>query len=155
MMNSSYKSMKNSQKPSKQVLLILAGLSFLGFLDATYLTVLNFKHVIPPCSIAQGCEKVLTSQFASIGPIPLALLGVVYFLTLFIASLLLLEKRRKLIISGIFLLSLSGFISGLVLVSLQAFVLQAFCQYCLVAEGIIVITFGIVFKFLRTSKDTE
>lgn len=155
MMNSSNSLMKNFQKTNKHVLLILAGLSFLGFLDATYLTILHFKHVIPPCSIAQGCEKVLTSQFASIGPIPLALLGVVYFLTLLIGSLLLLEKQRKLLVSGIFLLSLSGFLLGLVLVFLQAFVLQAFCQYCLVAEGIIAITFVIVFKFLRTSKNTE
>src|SRR5690348_14780226 len=55
-------------------------LSFLGFLDAAYLTILHYKNVIPPCSIAHGCETVLTSQYATLGPIPIALLGVFFYL---------------------------------------------------------------------------
>lgn len=155
MMNSKTLSTKNLPKLNKTPLGFIAFLSFIGFLDAAYLTVLHYKHIIPPCSIAQGCEKVLTSQFATIGPIPIAILGMLYFLILLITTLMLFEKPSKLLISCIFFLSVGGFITAILLFAAQAFVLQAFCQYCLGAEAIIIVTFFLVLKFLHIPNQIE
>lgn len=133
-------------------LVITVFLSFLGFLDATYLTILHYKQVIPPCSLVHGCETVLTSQFATIGSIPLALIGVFYFIVMLFCSILLLQKPTKLLISFVFFWAVSGvFVAGL-LVATQAFILHAFCQYCLTAEGIILVIFLVVLKYLRIPK---
>ena len=129
------------------------GLSgFLGFLDSTYLTILHYKNVIPPCTI-HGCETVLTSQFATIAGIPISLLGALYYLTVIILVGILLstfsdrsaisnknnelskkEERNANIATLLVLLTGLGLLVGIFLVLLQAFVLHAFCQYCLASE---------------------
>lgn len=135
---------------NKKLLIIFLVLAFLGFLDATYLTILHYKNIIPPCTIAHGCEIVLTSKFATIGPVPIALLGSIYYITIMILIGLLLQGKKDLMINGlgflksplfklkslIFFLTLSGFVVSGVLVYLQAFVIHAFCQYCLTSEAI-------------------
>ncbi len=137
----------------KQSYLLIGGiiLSFLGFLDATYLTIVHYKNVLPPCSIAHGCEIVLTSKYAMLGPLPVALIGVLFYLTMIVLLGLTIqnysssEARSSHFIRTInpLLLVLSGvsIVVSILLVGLQAFVLHAFCQYCLTSEGINVLLF--------------
>lgn len=74
---------------------IITILALLGFVDATYLTILYYQNVIPPCSIAHGCETVLTSKYATIFfGIPTALLGAIYYLTIFISTLLFTQTKK-------------------------------------------------------------
>lgn len=121
---------------SGRVLALLALLfAFLGFLDAIYLTIIHYKHIIPPCSLTHGgCETVLNSQFATIAGIPLALLGSLYYVSVFLLIALFLEtKQRRLIHIAFLMTTLSLFIS-IWLIFLQAFVIHAFCQFCLGSE---------------------
>lgn len=111
-------------------------LSFLGFLDATYLTILHYKHVIPPCTLAHGCETVLTSSYAMIGPIPIALIGSIYFLIMIILLILLFQNKLRLLFYIITLLACLSLIISVILVYIQANILHAFCQYCLANEVI-------------------
>jgi uncharacterized membrane protein len=111
-------------------------LGFLGFVVATYLTILHYKNVLPPCSLTSNCEKVLTSQFATIGPIPLSLLGSLFYLTIIFLCILILTKYKKVFLKSFYLCVISGFIVSLILVGIQAFILHAFCQYCLTSEAI-------------------
>ena len=111
-------------------------LAFLGFIVATYLTILHLKHLIPPCTVTQNCEKVLTSQFAAIGPIPLALLGSLFYLTIIILCVLLLTNYKKLFLDLYYGFASLGFIASITLFLIQAYILQAFCQYCLLSEAI-------------------
>ena len=118
-------------------------LSFLGFLIATYLTILHFKNIIPPCSIAHGCETVLTSQFATIIGIPIALIGSLYYIALIVVLALTLTFTQK---KGLFkkatvLLTFSALIVSAILVGIQAFILHAFCQWCLTCEAINLLLF--------------
>lgn len=135
--NSSTKLLSNK----KIIYAVFAALSFLGFLDATYLTILHYQNVIPPCSIAHGCETVLTSKFATIGTIPIALLGSLYYFGLIMLAVSLLQKSSKLGIKLLKIKVLAGFIVSVVLVILQAFVIHAFCQYCLTSEFITTLLF--------------
>lgn len=109
--------------------------AFLGFLDATYLTIIHYEQIIPPCSVTHGgCEVVLTSQFATIGNIPLALLGAIYYFVVLIALLIFLQTGKKQFIPFALATTTVGLFISIVLIFLQALVIHAFCQFCLGSE---------------------
>jgi uncharacterized membrane protein len=111
-------------------------LGFLGFLVATYLTILHFRHIIPTCSVTGNCEAVLTSRFATIGPIPLALLGSLFYLAVMVICILILTNYRKIFVDFFHMVAAVGFMVSVVLLLIQAYILHAFCQYCLLSEAI-------------------
>lgn len=110
-------------------------IAFLGFLDSFYLTILHYKNAIPPCSVTNGCETVLTSKYAMAGPIPVSLMGAFFYLAVILLCILLLTNFKKLFLQLFYLLSISGFIVSMVLIYIQAELLHAFCQYCLISEA--------------------
>ena len=116
------------------LLLVFAGL---GFLDASYLTIQHFLNKIPPCTVG-GCETVLTSNFATVLNIPLSLIGVGFYLTVIILTGMFLTIRHKqsAITTLIFTLCSLGLLVGIVLIGIQAFVLHAWCYYCLFSEAL-------------------
>lgn len=159
----SLKKFFRSPLPIRYLPYTLLGLSILGFFDAAYLTMLHYKNIIPPCTIG-GCEVVLTSKYAMVGPFPTSLYGVAFYLAVIVLTGILITfkpvisnspKEKEKSLQGIsphstrrddtltqtialilFVLCLSGLAVGLFLVFLQAFVLHSFCQYCLASEVI-------------------
>ena len=75
------------------LLIIISLIAFLGFLDSTFLTIKHYQGTLPPCSLALGCEKVLTSQYSTIGNVPIALLGAAFYLAVMGISIILLQKK--------------------------------------------------------------
>lgn len=129
----SLKKFFSSPLPVTYLPFISLGLSLLGFFDATYLTILHYKNVIPPCTL-HGCDVVLTSKYATIGTAPIALIGAVFYLVMIISSALFLQAKRTIFVTFIFLLTTCALVISAALVYLQAGVLHAFCQYCLASE---------------------
>ncbi len=140
--------MKNLKQPLKQPLanipsglvVALFVIAILGFADATYLTVEHFLGVIPPCSVTQGCEKVLTSAYSTIFGIPDSLLGSLYYLAITIGSFIYLESKyiggrvaahHVAILKWTLLATGLGALASLWFLYLQIFVLHAYCIYCL------------------------
>ncbi len=127
---------------------------FLGFLDATYLTILHYKNAFPPCTVTGGCETVLTSQYSVILDVPLSLFGSIFYLLIIVFSLAILLHKRKIFAHGLFLTAFSGLFVSAVLFFVQFFILKAFCQYCLLSEVISLVLFincsFLYSKFLRT-----
>lgn len=114
-------------------LLAIAFLGLIGFADAAYLTAEHYFKLPLPCSASHGCDTVLTSPYAMIGPIPLAFFGVVFYLLIMALALYLYAAPSfnrsalwALLVSTIIGLSLS-----IVFVLMQAFLIHAFCYYCL------------------------
>lgn len=104
--------------------------ALLGFADAAYLANEHLRGAIPPCTIG-GCEQVLTSVYAEVFGVPVALLGAGYYL--FVAALLVwsVSERKH---SGIRLamwVVTAGMAATLYFVGLQLFVLHAICVYCM------------------------
>ena len=124
----------------------LSILSFIGFLDAAYLTITHFQNRVPPCNIG-GCETVLTSEYSVIGGIPLALLGVIYYVVVFF----LVQTRNH---RWLFALVSAGFAISIALLGLQLFVINALCLYCLVSLGITTLLFVMSLVLLRTWRQT-
>lgn len=113
--------------------LVISGLvlSLLGFADASYLSIERLSGRIPPCVITSGCDTVTNSVYSSFGPIPVSVVGSVFYLTvlvLFFGSLV--NKDNRLAVLAL-RLSPIGFLFSLYFLFIQAFVLEAYCIYCL------------------------
>ena len=144
------KLIKNNPPAGGQVFLIgILVLSFLGFLDATYLSILHYQNAIPPCTITNGCETVLTSKYATIYGIPISLIGSLFYFLLIGISILILTDFKKIFANSLILIVLSGALVSAVLIYIQFFILKTFCQYCLFSEGVNFLLLGVALLFLK------
>lgn len=109
----------------------IAILAFGGFLDATFLTFHHYSSAKIGCPLFGGCDRVLQSKYATIGDVPISLFGAGYYLVLLVLAVIYLERRIPRLIFGIAGLAGVALLASLYLVYLQAFVLRAFCFYCM------------------------
>jgi uncharacterized membrane protein len=109
--------------------LALILLSFLGLVDTLYLGIKRGKPV--PCTITTGCEEVLNSRFSELAGIPISWFGFAFYLAVFSAAVFARFGDDPRLLQLIFWPALAAFVISLGLVAVQAFVLQAYCQYCL------------------------
>lgn len=117
------------------VLSVIAFFSFVGFADSAYLTASHYLAFTVPCSITHGCETVLTSAFSQIGPIPLALLGALFYLFLLGVTIHALteeyiQRNLMMVLVG---LTVIGFGMSVSFELIQVFIIHAICQYCLLS----------------------
>ncbi len=137
-------------KPSAIFFYLLLIISFLGFMDLSYPTILRFKNITPNCSLINGCETVLTSKYSTVGNIPISLIGALYYLVLIGLSSIFIYKKRAVYKHVFLYLATIGLAISLIYLSIQIFVLKALCEYCgfsdLMALGVFVISV-IIFKF--------
>jgi uncharacterized membrane protein len=105
--------------------------AFLGFLDAMYLAASHYIGVIPPCYVVGGCEQVTTSSYSLILGIPVALMGVLYYVGVLTATLLYVDKKYPLAIKALQGMTVLGFLFSLWFTYVQGFIIEAWCSYCL------------------------
>ncbi|HET6831135.1 MAG TPA: vitamin K epoxide reductase family protein [Solirubrobacterales bacterium] len=106
--------------------LTLAGIAIAG-----YLTYVHYEGLSPVCTTG-GCERVQASSYSEIGPIPVALLGLLGY----VAILASLAVRGDFARAATFMLALIGFAFSLYLTYLELFVIDAICQWC-VASAVV------------------
>ena len=143
-------------KSSYLIYVILVS-AFIGFLDSAYLTILHYQHVIPPCTVTNGCETVLTSSFSTIWGIPIALLGAGFYVSIIGLSLALLtiklNDKLKMINGKLLILdAVSGFIISIVLLYIQFAILNTYCQYCLISEATSLVIFLAAIALFKNKK---
>lgn len=117
---------------NKLFLAILILISVVGFADATYLTAKHYLDDPVTCSIFKGCETVTGSKYSTLFSIPIALFGVFYYLVISISLILYMEGVNGMLKFLVFATTM-GFAATLYLVYLQAFVLNAFCLFCIIS----------------------
>ncbi|OHA18782.1 MAG: hypothetical protein A2664_04720 [Candidatus Taylorbacteria bacterium RIFCSPHIGHO2_01_FULL_46_22b] len=115
--------------------------SLFGFADTAYLTVKHFKGEIPPCVLFSGCDTVTSSSYSTIGPIPIALLGLLFYFAVFLLTLIFLDRRNNQALKLIFFAAIPAFLFSMWLLYVQLFVLHAACIYCMFS----VLTSSLVF----------
>src|SRR5215468_9604603 len=124
--------------------LVIALLAFMGTVDALYLSMKRNAGPIP-CHVTHGCTDVLTSKYSEIAGIPLSWLGVAFYVTIFSLAVFALFEDSKnysgLPLNAIFYLSGVGLIISALLVGIQAFVLRAFCEYCVLSAALVLSIF--------------
>jgi uncharacterized membrane protein len=118
--------------PPPKLPLVAAATALVGLADSIYLTVKHLTAEPVPCSLISGCETVLTSSYAEIAGVPLAAFGAAaYFGAFSLAMLGAFGNRTAWFLFGIMSVGMAGF--TLWLLYLQAFVIGAFCQFCLLS----------------------
>jgi uncharacterized membrane protein len=123
---------------------LIASLAFIGMVDALYLSIKRSAGPIP-CHITHGCTDVLTSKYSEIGGIPLSWFGLAFYVT--ILSLMvfkILEDPSQPLafpLAAVFYLTGAGLVVSALLVGIQAFILNAFCEYCLLSAALVLTMF--------------
>src|SRR3954447_3537684 len=122
---------------------IAAILTLVGIAEATYLTVLSLTGATAVCGGSSDCFKVLGSKYARIGGVPLAGFGLIaYYGAFSFATFAAFGSARagKLFSIAILLM----FTVTLWLLVVQAFLLHAFCRYCLFSAALVFMLTAIV-----------
>jgi uncharacterized membrane protein len=114
---------------------VIAALSLFGLADAIYLTVEHITGRSVRCTIIVGCSEVLSSPYAVLAGYPLAAIGALAYFSVFSLAILALFGYR---IAGQLLLPLVALMClvSVWLIYLQAFLIHAFCQFCLFSAAV-------------------
>jgi uncharacterized membrane protein len=119
---------------------LLTGLAFVGMVDSAYVAIRSLDQAVLPCTITHGCEEVLNSPYARFSGISIAWLGLVYYALICLAGVFTFSGfsrtlRFSLVPAGM------AFLFSLTLIYLQAFVIHAFCDYCLLSASMSILIF--------------
>jgi len=128
-----------------------------GLLVAGYLLLYHNGALVSACKVGGWEDCGLVSgpgaRYASIGPIPVALIGFVGYATIFLATWLVdwLPLVRRYLPE--LLLGLTGlaFVFTLGLTALEIFVIHAVCRFCLISAAIITVMFVLAIAYLRAA----
>ncbi len=104
-----------------------------GFADATYLAAKHYLGSPVTCNLLKGCEQVTSSQYATIFGVSVALLGAIFYLTIFLLSIIYLDTKKEKVFWLAAVVTPIGFLASLWFVHLQMFVIKALCLYCIVS----------------------
>ena len=115
-------------------------LTLAGIGVAAYLTYVHYAGLQPVCAGgSHGCERVQSSSYASVGGLPVALLGLAGYVAIAVA-LVAPGERARLAATA---LAVSGFGFSAYLTYLELFVIDAICQWC-VASAVILTLLTVV-----------
>lgn len=119
-----------------------AAVALIGLGDAIYLTVEHVTGQSVRCTLISGCSEVLSSTYAVVAGVPLAVLGcVAYFVAFSLATLAAFGYR----VAGKLLTVIVGLmlLETLWLLYVQAFIIRHFCQFCLLSALVTLVLTGL------------
>ena len=114
----------------------VALVALLGLADAVYLTVEHLSGQSVRCMVVSGCDEVLQSSYATVAAgVPVAAVGAAAYFTAFSLATLAAygyDGARRLLTPLVAVM----FLATLWFLYLQAFVIRAFCTYCLISAAV-------------------
>jgi uncharacterized membrane protein len=111
---------------------IASAVGVIGLADAIYLTVHHYTATAVPCGLTGGCETVLTSAYAEIFGLPLGVYGAAAYFTAFaLAFLAAYGNDLAWKLFGVLATTMVLFSAWLIFV--QAYYINAWCQFCLLS----------------------
>lgn len=133
----------------------IALLSLLGLFVSGYLALykLGFLGAIQ-CTVG-GCETVQMSSYAYFLGAPVAVWGVGAYLALLALAMLGVQPRwarERWVASGLLLLSGGGVVFSAYLTYLEAYVIRAWCQWCVISAILVTLIFLLSIPGLRHSR---
>ena len=122
---------------------IVAIVAVAGLADATYLTVQALTGETLSCGGSPDCFRVLGSSYAKLGGVPVAILGALAYFTVFTFATFAAFGYPR---APKFLALIAGamFLTTLWLLYVQAFLLHAYCRYCLFSAAITFLIAGLL-----------
>lgn len=142
--------------PRSRMAMVL--LSLLGLLVSLYMLAYALGLTGPVICGVGDCEAVQSSPYAKIGPVPVAGLGVAGYLTLMILGFRGLQPSSRdsrllpalLLVGGVVGLAFSAYLTYL-----EAFVIHAWCQWCVSSAIIMLLAFVAILPELKRLGGSE
>lgn len=133
----------------------IAVLSLIGFFVASYLALYKLGYLgVIQCGVG-GCEVVQASRYALFLGVPVAVWGMGVYLLLFALALLGVQPRwagERWVALTIFGIAAVGLAFSAYLTYLEAFVIYAWCQWCVVSAVLIGAIFLLAIPGLRYAR---
>lgn len=132
-------------------------LSLIGLVVSIYMTAYKLLDNDAMCLGSGDCASVNASPYSEIYGIPVAAVGVVGYLAIFV--LLLLERRgSKFLVAtaplAVFGLSVGGFAFTVYLVYLEIYIIKALCPFCVASQVTMTILFILsIIRLVRQTTD--
>jgi uncharacterized membrane protein len=102
-------------------------LAVIGLGVASYLTYVHYSGIKPACSLGGSCEKVQTSTYSHLAGVPVALMGLIGYVSILAVLLLPDSERTRFATVGVTTL---GFGFSLYLTYREVFSIHAICEWC-------------------------
>jgi uncharacterized membrane protein len=118
----------------RAVRLAIAVVTAAGLAVAAYLTYVHYRPEALVCTSSGGCETVQQSEYATLAGIPVALLGLLAYAAVLV--LVAVDTPTARLLTAVLAVSAVGF--AVYLVALQAFVIDAWCVWCLLNDVVVV-----------------
>lgn len=120
----------------------IVALAFVGMIDAAYVALHSSQNFLLPCGFTGGCDQVLNSPYARFLGIPVAWLGLAFYGTAAGCALFAFFGFER-ALGFSFILAGLAFAFTLYLLYLQAAVIHAFCDYCLLSGLLVTLIFAL------------
>ncbi len=136
----------------------LVSLSAVGLFDTSYLTYTHFKSQILNClgfAVVNGCQVVTESIYSTILGVPIALIGLCYYLFVIGVALLSYKHKYNFLLNSLLPLTALSSIFSLRLIYLQVNVIGYICYYCMLSAVISFILFGISYNIYQKINNVE
>ncbi len=121
----------------KNLKILFIVIAMLGWVASIILTAVHFWVIplIPETAQVSGSMSVITSQWAYIGPMPLATIGAFYYIMMIALGALWLSQPTELLEKVLLPITAFGFVASLGFVYLQLFVINAICPFCMMSAA--------------------
>jgi uncharacterized membrane protein len=138
---------------------IFLGLGTVGFIDSLYLAITHFTSNSVLCDGTNECNLVLSSEYSTFLGIPVAFFGLFFYIyIIFIASIMLDKIKKDQNLNPILITPFAfvAFLASAWFTYLQAFVINAYCTYCLLSATISTLIFiTAIINCKKSSKNQE
>jgi uncharacterized membrane protein len=125
----------------------MIGLTLVGLCVASYLTYVHYSGIRPVCTAGGSCLEVQTSIYAKIVGVPVALIGLIGYVTI-MASLLAPETETTRFATTAF--TVIGFGFSAYLSYRELFSIHAICEWCASSAVIMTVLMCLaIWRFLR------
>ncbi|HVZ76136.1 MAG TPA: vitamin K epoxide reductase family protein [Candidatus Paceibacterota bacterium] len=131
----------------------LIAATFVGLADTLYLSYFAYSNAVPSCAIG-GCEVVLTSQYSHFFGVPLAYIGLVYYVyMLALMVLLAMDPRSRTLSVATLGYTAIGFALSLIFeFYIQGTLIHAYCMYCAISALTTLVLFSLAVWHWRSAK---
>jgi uncharacterized membrane protein len=133
-----------SSRTLRTVMLVLA---VIGLGLASYLTYVHYAGIKPACTAGESCTKVQTSIYSKLAGVPVALIGLLGYVSITLSLLVPQNENSRLATMA---MTLVGFGFSAYLTGRELFSIHAICEWCVSSAIVMTILMCLsLWRFLR------
>jgi uncharacterized membrane protein len=132
---------------NRAIRIVMIVIATIGLGVASYLTYVHYSGIPPLCSAGGSCLEVQTSVYSKLAGVPVALMGLIGYVTI-LGSLLLPEREQTRLATMVF--TVVGFGFSAYLTYRELFSIHAVCEWCASSAVMLTVLACLaVWRFLR------